>query len=150
MESTEPSTSDAKSSRSTKIQQIRHLQESDPSYKIEDDDELWIKLQFMNVCGINNFEEAEEFLEELLEVYPEGNGFMKEFKKVLPEEIKEQKRLEEEESEGEEEEEESEEEHEGEESESEEEEDTFDEKKTVYKPPEQRPQRPSYFFMGTR
>ena len=73
---------------------------------------------------------------------------MKEFKKLLPEEIKEQQRLEEEEEdEGEEEEEESESE-EGEESE--EEEDNYDPKNTIFKPAEERPQRPSFFFMGTR
>eukprot|EP00343_Euplotes_focardii_P005098 CAMPEP_0205808624 /NCGR_PEP_ID=MMETSP0205-20121125/12622_1 /ASSEMBLY_ACC=CAM_ASM_000278 /TAXON_ID=36767 /ORGANISM="Euplotes focardii, Strain TN1" /LENGTH=123 /DNA_ID=CAMNT_0053084577 /DNA_START=54 /DNA_END=422 /DNA_ORIENTATION=+ len=120
----------------------------DPNYKIEDDDELWIKLQFMNALEINNFEEAEEFLEELLEVYPEGNGFMSEFKKVLPGEIKEQQRLDEE-SEGEDEEEESEEEGEGEDQESSEEEvDDFDPKKSEFKPAEERPARTSYFFMG--
>ena len=78
---------------------------------------------------------------------------MKEFKPLLVKEIIEQERLQElEEAEGEEEEEESEEEDEGDEesSESEEEEETFDPVKTEFKPPEDRPQRPSYFFMGTR
>ena len=52
----------------------------DPNYKIEDDEELWIKLQFVECLRENNYEEAEEYLEELLEAYPKGNEFMKEFK----------------------------------------------------------------------
>ena len=82
---------------------------------------------------------------------------MVQFKRLLPAEIKEQQRLEKEEAEGEDEEEESEEENENEneveEEESEEEdepEDKFDPKTTVFKPAEERPLRPSYFFLGSR
>ena len=61
------------------------------TYNLENDGELWMKLQFIECLRDKDFEEAQEYLEELLELYPSGNTFLKEFKQLLPEEIRQQK-----------------------------------------------------------
>ena len=132
----------------------------DPNYNIEEDEELWMKLQFIECLRDGNYEEADEHLQDLLELYPDNNGFMKEFQKLLPAEIKEQHRKEAlEEAEGEEEEEESEEEKEEAEGEDAEEEESEEEEeegansiaeidRTVL--PDDKPPKRSYFFVSTR
>lgn len=124
-----------------------------------------MKLQFIECLRDKNFEEAQEYLDDLLELYPENSQFMKDFQKLLPTEIEHQKKeIEAEallEAEAEAEEEEEEDEKEGDQPSAEEEE-SEDEEEEIPKVPEAQdkqkdasggkdlPPKRSYFFVSTR